>query len=145
MKTAWNGSVETGDLEVGLERVALTAVAVAPNGDVDGAEGALIGTTVERVARKQDHPRAGSEHRHAVGDALGQRIEQARRLEQQRHRGRLAARHHERVDSREIRGIADLERMRAEISQYVAVGGERTLECEHAHLHLVASATSTAR
>src|SRR5262245_40197177 len=41
--------VETGNLEVALERVALTAVAVAPHGDVDRAERSLIGTTVERV------------------------------------------------------------------------------------------------
>ena len=40
--------------------------------------------------------------------------------------------------------LADLDRLRPELSQYVAVGGERTLQCEHAHLHLVASATSTA-
>ena len=46
--------------------------------DVDGAEAALVGAAVEDLARQQDHPGAGAEGGQPVGQALGQRLEQAR-------------------------------------------------------------------
>ena len=66
MNTAWNGAVEAGDVEVGLEasrpggRSALrrTAMSMAPKLRWSGA-------AVEHVGGEQDHPGAGAEHRHA--------------------------------------------------------------------------------
>ena len=43
MNTAWNGVVEAGDVEVGLEGVDLAAERVAAHGDVEAAEGLLAG------------------------------------------------------------------------------------------------------
>ena len=64
MNTPWNGVVEAGDVEVGLEAVELAAVAVAAHGEVDGAEAALVGAAVEDLGGEQDHPGARAEHRH---------------------------------------------------------------------------------
>ena len=92
--------VEPGDVEVGLEAVDLAAVAVAAHGDVDGAEAALVGPAVEDLGGQQDHPGAGAEHRHAVGEALGRAARTGPIVvEQLRHRRRLAAGHHQRVDA----------------------------------------------
>ena len=135
-------AVDPVDVEVGLERVALTPVAVAPHRDVDRPERALVGAAVECFGGEQDHPRARPEHRQAVGEARREGVEETGRLEQQRHRRRFAARHHERVDSGQIRRLTYLDGLRAELSQDVSVGGERALQRQHSHLHLVASRSS---
>ena len=69
MNTAWNGSIEPVDVDVGLEAVELAAVAVAPHRDVDPVETALIGSPVEHIGGAQDHPGTRAEHGHAVVDA----------------------------------------------------------------------------
>ena len=83
------------------KRVDLAAVAVAAHGQVDGPEAALVGPAVEhrrwpagscrRTCRTPGRPSARR---------VGQRVEQARRVEQQRHGGRLAAGHHQAVERR---------------------------------------------
>ena len=71
MNTPWNGGVETQRRheQLGLEAVELAAVAVAPHGDVDRAEAALVGASVEHLGGEQDHPGARAEHRHPVGES----------------------------------------------------------------------------
>src|SRR5688572_22425182 len=73
-------AVDAGDVEVGLEAVDLATERVATDGDVDGAEAPLVGAAVEDLAAEEDHPRARAERWHAVGEALGDRVEQAGRL-----------------------------------------------------------------
>ena len=53
---------EPGDGQVGLEAVELAAIAVASHGEVDRAEAALVGATVEDFGRQQDHPGTRPEH-----------------------------------------------------------------------------------
>ena len=75
------------------------------------AEAALVGAAVEHVGGQQDHPGARAEHRHAVARAARRSgSNRPRRLEQHRHRGRLAAGHApaRRRPSRSA-GVADLD------------------------------------
>ena len=70
MKTACTGCVETGEVEVALEGVDLAPERVAADGDVETAEGLLVGGAVLDPVGEQDHPGAGAEGRHPVGDPL---------------------------------------------------------------------------
>ena len=70
MNTAWNGRVESDDVEIGLEAVDLTAVAVALHRDVDRSEAELIGAAVDHLGGEQDHPGAGAQHRQAVTERV---------------------------------------------------------------------------
>ena len=65
---------DAGDVEVGLERVHLAAVSVATDGQVDGAERALIRTAVEHVGGEQDQAGTGPEGGHASGQPLSNRL-----------------------------------------------------------------------
>ena len=51
-------SLDPYDVEIGLERIDLTAIAVAPHREIDAREALLIGTAVEHLACEQDQPRA---------------------------------------------------------------------------------------
>ena len=108
--------LESGHRQIGLEAVDLPSVAVAAHGDVDGAEALLVGTAVQYVVGEQDHPGARAGNRHLVRQPLGDRGEQTRGLEQERHRGRFAARHDQGVDTVEIAGNADLYRLSVELT-----------------------------
>ena len=119
------------DRDVVFEAVDLAAVPVAAHRQLDRAEAALVGASVEHVGGEQDHPGAGAEHRQAGRQPLGQRIEQTGGAEQARHRGALAARHHEGVDRGEIGRRADLAGQRAEIIEDALVRVERALQREH--------------
>jgi hypothetical protein len=82
---------------------------------------------------EQDHPGAGAEHGHPVvrRDAIG--VEQARRVEQPRHGGALAAGEHERVDTRRARRACGPDGSLApSCSSMLLVCGERALEREDA-------------
>src|SRR4051812_40479485 len=57
---------EPVDVEVGFERVDLTAERVAAHGDVDGGEATLVGAAVEDLGAEEDHPRARAQRRHPV-------------------------------------------------------------------------------
>ena len=120
--------VEAVDVEIGLEAVELAPVAVALDGDVEGAEAALVGSAVVDLGGQQDHPGARPEHRQAVGEPGLELVEQTARGEQRGHRRALAARHHERVEAGEVGGAADLWRVDAEVSERAAVGAERPLQ-----------------
>ena len=54
----------------------LAAEAIASHRDVDRSEPALISSTVEHLARQQDHAGAGPEGRHARRQPLGDRLVQ---------------------------------------------------------------------
>ena len=95
MNTAWNGpplerrrTARSASNESTWRPNALRRTAMSMR-----AERPLVGPAVEHVGRQQDHAGAGAEHRQAVGEPLGERLEKARRLEQHRHRRRLAAGH----------------------------------------------------
>ena len=77
------GVAEIGYLQLGFERVDLTAERVAPDADVDSAEAPLVGTPIDDVCGKKDHPGTGPERRHPVAKSFGQRIRQPGRLEQE--------------------------------------------------------------
>ncbi len=102
MNTAWNGWSEPVDVEVGLEGVDLATEGVAAHGEVDHAEGPLVGPTVEHVGGQQDHPGAGAEGRHPVGQALRQRLAQPAAVQQQGDRGGLATGQDQAVDAVQI-------------------------------------------
>ena len=99
------------------------------------AERLLIGTAVDDVASEQDHPRAGAEHREAVGQQLGERRAHRRRVEQLAHRGGLAAGEDQRVERAELRGCAHLDRVDAERVEHLTMLAERSLQRQHADLH----------
>src|SRR5215211_5032233 len=75
-------AAESADLERRLERIALAAVAVAADRDVDAPERLLVGTAVEHLTRQQDHPCARSEHGHPVVQTRAERVAQARGVEE---------------------------------------------------------------
>ena len=95
------------DLNVGFETVELAPVAVTTNCDVDQTEATLVWSTAEHLCRTEDHPRAGAENRHAIGEAPLQGIEEAARSQQPRHGCTLATRHDNRVDRVEFKRRTD--------------------------------------
>jgi hypothetical protein len=70
------GLVERIDVEVCFETVDLSAVAITPDGNVDGAETALVGASIVHGASEKDHARTGAEDRHTVGESIGEWIPQ---------------------------------------------------------------------
>ena len=123
-------AVEAGDVEVGLERVDLAAEARC------GARRCRWRRSERWSARPSSTsaasriipaqvPNAGM----PVGQALGQRVEQAGRLEQHRHRRRLAAGHDQRVDvGRAASGVRTSTGVGAERREHVGVRA-RTAPC----------------
>ena len=141
MNTAWTGPpLEARHVEVGLERVDLAAEGVAADGDVDGAEAALVGPAVEDLAAEQDHaPRrcrsAGMPpaRRSASGSnspedssSIDMVVDSPPGSDQG-------------VDAVEVSRRADRHRLRAETCQHGGMSGRRALQREHADLHLGAS------
>src|SRR3954454_20089250 len=116
-------AVDARDAEVGLEGADLAAERVAAAGVVGQAE---------VLAVEHDHPRAGAEHGRAAADELAQRLRQPLALDAQRHRGRLAAGHHEPVEPLEVTRHAHLARLGAELAQEAAVGLEVALQRQDA-------------
>jgi len=57
------GGVEPDDVEVGLEGVDLATERVAAHGDVQPADGLLVGGAVLEPVGEEDHAGAGAEHR----------------------------------------------------------------------------------
>ena len=89
---------EPTDLEIGLERVTLAPERVAPHGDVDGTQTLLVGAAVENLGREQDHPSAGTERGQTVRQPACEWFAESRRIEQERHRRRFAARKNDGVN-----------------------------------------------
>src|SRR3954447_19037226 len=106
--------IELVDRQVGLEAVDLTPERVAADVDVEHAEALLVGAAVTYALRQEDETRTCAEHGQAVADAgLDGRV-QGRGLQQHRHRRRLTAGHHQRVDLLEVAGGTDLAGLSAE-------------------------------
>ena len=81
---------------------------------------------------EQDHPRAGPEDRHPLGDPLAQRLEQLEGPGQLRHRRRLPAREHEAVALLELGRPAYGEGAGAELVEHPEVLADVALEGEDA-------------
>lgn len=86
-----------GGLQVRFEAFELTTVGVALHRNIEPTERPLIGSTILDLGRQQDQTGAGAEDRHACRDPDREWLVEPRRLEQHRHRGRLAPRHDQRV------------------------------------------------
>ena len=117
------------ELELGLERVHLTAVAVALHDDVDDAEQQLAGQAVAGLPGEQDHARAGAEQRALVARPAprrGPRRRAACRSSSTRRRAARAPR------SARARRRAHLDRVGAQGTQQRDVLAERALQREHA-------------
>ena len=132
MKIACTGSLEPGEVEVGLEGVDLASEGVAAHGDVEAAERLLPVDAVLDPVGQQDHAGAGAEDRHPVRDPLAQRVEQVEDPGQLGHRRRLTARQDQAVALRELglppygdraraQGVQD-----AQMLTHVALQGEDT-------------------
>ena len=102
-------AVESGNPQVGLEGIALTAVRVAPRGQIDGTQRGLIGTAVEHLSGEEDEAGTRAEHRQPVADRVLQRVDEAGRRQQVVHGGGFTAGHDERVHAVETLRGADLD------------------------------------
>ena len=87
---------------VGLEAVDLPAEGVAAHGDVEAADGLLVGGRVEDPVGEQDHPGAGAVRRQPVADGGPQRLEQVEPGGELDDRGRLAAGEDQPVDGGQL-------------------------------------------
>jgi hypothetical protein len=106
------------------------------HGDVDGAEGVLVGAAVGQRAGQEDHPRAGAEGRHAGGELLAEWLEQPRGVEEHRDGGGLPARQHDPVHPGEVLAAAHGARRHPEISEGGGVLPDIALQGEDADAHL---------
>ena len=122
--------VDPVDVHVGLERIHLSAVGVATDGDVHQRKQRLA---VEHALAITIIP-AHAEDGHAVLRAFPQRIHQLARMRQLRDRRRLTARDHEAIDVRELRHLPDLDRDGARGREDADVLAEITLQGEDADL-----------
>ena len=100
------------DVEVGLERLPLAAVAVAAHGHVDRTERLLVGAPVDDLGASTISPAHTASAGMPSRERVAQRRAQARRVEQLVDRGRLAARQDDRVDPGELLGRLDERRRR---------------------------------
>src|SRR5438477_3991648 len=137
------GVVETIDREIGLERIDLSTVGIAPHVDVDGRKRTLVRASVEYGGGQQDHARAGAEHRQPVVEPLLDRLEQAVGLEQLGYGRRLAARHHQGIDRVELGRCTHLGCRASERCQRTNVPSEGTLQGQDADFHQPRSASLT--
>src|SRR4051794_11749518 len=130
-------TLRTFQREVRLEARDLAPVCVPLDSDVNLAE--------EPVAREQDHPRAGSEHRAAEPP---QRLLEPVQPDQPADGRRFAAGDDEPVEAFELARLADLDRLHAEPSKRgdvlaeVALQGEDTDAKRPAHVDKNSSAVS---
>src|SRR4051794_7813296 len=116
-------AVDPRDLEVLLEGADLAAERVALAQRVHAAQVRAV---------EHDHAGAGAEHRATGPDELPQRIREPFALDPERHRGRLAARHHQPVEALQVSGDAHLARLGAEAAQCLGMRFEVALEGEDA-------------
>lgn len=126
-----DGVGEAGHVQIALEGVDLATEGVAPHGDIEAAERLLTGGATEQPVGQHDHARTRAEDRHAVGDALADRLDEVERAGQPAHRGRFAARDHERVAPIELTPAAHRGRGRAATFERRDVLAHITLQSEH--------------
>ncbi len=127
-----------------FERVALAAVAVAPDGAIDRTERSLVGTTVEHLASQQDHARARAEHGKSVGEQRRERLADLGGVEQLAHRGGFAARQDQRVERAELGGVSHFHRFDAQRVEHLTMLAKRPLQCQNANFHRPAGAATRA-
>src|SRR4051795_6823550 len=120
------GVAEAGEVEIGLEALKLAPERVAARRHVEHAE---------MVAVEHDHPRAGGEDRGAARGKLAQWLGEALALDPERHRGRLAARHDQPVQTLEVLGRLHEAAIGAELREDPAVRLEIALEGEYSDYH----------
>ncbi len=101
-----HGLVEPGEVERTLEGVDLATEGVAPDGDVEPADGLLIGRAVHEPVGQHDHAGARPEDRQPRGDPLAQGVEQLEGPGQLGHRRRLPPRDHQPVAGVQLAGAA---------------------------------------
>ena len=127
------------DVDVGFERLHLTAVRVAPHVDVDDAEDRWL--AVGDRARARDHAGARAEDRKPVARALPQRFEQPVLRRQLPDRRRFPTGDDERVGRSKLGLRSHIERIRAGAADGARVRFEVALEGENADLHQPRSAS----
>lgn len=98
--------VGPGQIEIGLEAVDLSSERIAPNGDVETAESLLPTAGVQDSIGQHDHSRAGTQSGEAVVQTITKRLEHPERDREFGHRGRLAPRKHDSVETVEFLGAA---------------------------------------
>ena len=118
------------DVEIGLEGVELTAIAVAAHLDVDEREDRLV--AIGDAVGKQDHAGAGPEQRRPGAGQREDRITEAVDVDQLAHGRRLAPGQDQRVEVDEIARQADLDRFGADVADGGQVLADVTLQGEHA-------------
>src|SRR4029453_16682937 len=117
----------------GLERLALPAVGVALDGDVDEPQRELSGAF--DLARQDDKPRTRAEDRPAAPPKLlerGREVPRVHELEQGRG---LAPGDDEPVDLVQLGGLAHLDRLDAALLERAGVQREVALERKHSDAH----------
>ena len=105
---------------------------MARPGDVNPAEGLLVGAGVGDPVREHDHPGARPVHRHPGGDPLAQRPLEAEGAHELVHRRRLPAGDAEAVDLGHLLGPPDRDGAGAADAQGHDVLTHVTLDCEDA-------------
>ena len=136
--------VVAGDLarQVGLERVDLGAEEVAVHGDVQATEEllpALLRTAVDALG-EEDEPRARAPDSTTLRLKVAERVKQVPTPADVRHGGGLPAGDDQTMAPRQLLGFPDLDGLTPGTPDVGAVLGERTLDGEHANLHLRVSA-----
>src|SRR5439155_18646182 len=116
-----------------LERLALAAVGVALDADVDEAERELSG--ILHVAREENEPGAGAEERPTLRMEFLERDDKPPLVHELEQRGALTAGDDEAVDTRQLLGLADLDSLDATPRERFGVPVEVALEREHADPH----------
>ena len=117
-------------VEVRFKGIELTAERVAPDGDVHqpGQRMGMAG----HVARDEDRAGAGPPHRHAVGHALIELRDEAVLRGELADRRALAAGDDQRVDVIELLGTADVDGLRTDALESLAMLAEVALQAEDA-------------
>src|SRR3954447_202773 len=116
-----NQAVDPRDLEVLLEGADLAAERVALAQRVHAAEMRAV---------EHDHPGARTQHRASGAHELPQRVAESLARDPERHRGRLAARHHQPVEALQVGGHAHLAHLGAEPAKELAMCFEVALKGE---------------
>ena len=124
--------VEDREVDVALEGVDLPAEGVAAHGDVEPADGLLVGRGVEDPVGEQDHPGARAVRREPRADGGAQRLQQPELRGQLDDRRRLAAGQDQPVDVGELLGTAHHDGGGALLPQSCEVLADVALQAEHA-------------
>src|SRR5216117_2939616 len=132
------GAALEGRATARLEGLALPAVRVALDPDVDEAERELRGAL--HLPRQENQPGAGAEDRPPLGVELLERRHEPPLVHEFEQRRALAPGNDEAVDVRELLGLADFARLDAAPPQRLGVEVEVALQREDADFHRSARA-----